>query len=108
MFEVKFVNENANAEFLALPTRLKAKMAHTILLLQDFGTLGEPHSKKLQDGLFELRVRAAEGIARAIYSYEKGRVILILAVFVKKSQKTPPNALKTAKQRLKDFKNAND
>ena len=28
MFEVKFVNENANAEFLTLPTKLKAKMTH--------------------------------------------------------------------------------
>lgn len=59
MFEVKFVNENANDEFLTLPTKLKAKMAHTILLLQNFGKLGEPHSKKLQDELFELRVKAA-------------------------------------------------
>ncbi|TQR53203.1 hypothetical protein DMC01_11690 [Campylobacter troglodytis] len=53
-------------------------------------------------------VKAAEGIARAIYSYEKDRIILILAVFVKKSQKTPINALQTAKQRLREFKNAND
>ena len=108
MFEVKFVNENANDEFLALPTRLKAKIAQTILLLQNFGKLGEPHSKKLQDELFELRVKAVEGIARAIYSYEKGRVILILVVFIKKSQKTPTNALQTAKQRLREFKNGND
>lgn len=108
MFEVKFVNENANDEFLALPTKLKAKMAQTILLLQNFGKLGEPHSKKLQDELFELRVKAAEGIARAIYGYEKGKVVLILVIFVKKSQKTPANALQTAKQRLKEFKNGND
>lgn len=108
MFEVKFVNESANDEFLALPTRLKAKMAQTILLLQNFGKLGEPHSKKLQDELFELRVKAVEGIARAIYSYEKGKVVLIFVVFVKKSQKTPTNVLQTAKQRLREFKNGND
>lgn len=108
MFKVEFVNENANAEFLSLPVGLKAKMAHTILLLENFGKLSEPHSKKLQDDLFELRVKAKEGIARGIYSYEKGKMILMLVFFVKKSQKTPKNTLQTAKQRLKEFKNGKD
>ena len=108
MFSVHFVNANAESEFLALPAKLKAKMAHTILLLEEFGTLGEPHSKKLQGDLFELRVKSAEGIARAVYVYEKNRVILILAVFVKKTQKTPERVLKTALQRLKDFQNGNN
>ena len=105
MFSVHFVNANAEAEFMALPAKLKAKMAHTILLLEEFGTLGEPHSKKLQSDLFELRVKAREGIARAIYAYEKNRAILILLVFVKTTQKTPERFLKTAQQRLKDFQN---
>ena len=106
MFSVQFINANAKEEFMALPSKLKAKMAHTIGLLEEFGNnLGEPHSKKLQSDLFELRVKAREGIARAIYAYEKNRAILILLVFVKTTQKTPKRFLKTAQQRLKDFQN---
>ena len=108
MFVVKFVSEQSNDEFLALPTKLRAKMAQMILLLESFGRLGEPHTKKLQDELFELRIKAQEGIARAIYAHQKGRVILILVVFVKKSQKTPNTFLQIAKQRLQEFKNGND
>lgn len=108
MFIVKFVSEKSNDEFLALPTKLKAKMAQMILLLEKFGKLGEPHTKKLQDELFELRIKAQEGIARAIYAYQKDRVILILVVFVKKSQKTPKTFLDKAKQRLEEFENGND
>lgn len=45
MFVVKFVSEKSNDEFLAPPTKLKAKMAQMILLLEKFGKLGEPHTK---------------------------------------------------------------
>lgn len=83
-------------------------MAQMILLLEKFGALGEPHTKKLQDELFELRIKAQEGIARAVYAYQKDRVILILVVFVKKSQKTPKAFIQTATQRLKEFANGND
>lgn len=106
MFHVQFVNAKAKEEFMTLPTKLKAKMAHTIFLLENFGfNLGEPHSKKLQGDLFELRIKAQEGIARAIYAYEKNKTILILLVFVKTTQKTPERFLITAQQRLKDFQN---
>lgn len=83
-------------------------MAQMILLLEKFGKLGESHTKKLQDELFELRIKAQEAIARAIYAHQKDRVILILVVFVKKSQKTPKTFLDKAKQRLEEFKNGND
>lgn len=70
--------------------------------------MGEPHTKKLNSELFEVRSKAKDGIARAIYTYEKDKVILILIVFMKKSQKTPINILHIAKQRLREVRNGND
>ena len=43
---------------LCLDIKMRAKMADTISLLQDNGyELREPYSKKLSDGIFELRAK---------------------------------------------------
>ena len=70
-------------------------------------TLGEPYTKSLKGGLFEIRIKSDEGIARSIYCYEIGKRIIILLTFVKKTQKTPKSILNLAEQRLKEFKDGN-
>ncbi|WP_320411422.1 type II toxin-antitoxin system RelE/ParE family toxin [Candidatus Tokpelaia sp.] len=52
----------------------------------------------------EIRAKAKEGIARGIYIRAKGRRLIVLHVFVKKSQKTPKAALETARQKMKEIK----
>ena len=70
-------------------------------------TLGEPYTKSIKDGLFEIRIKSDEGIARSIYCYEIGKRIIILLTFVKKTQKIPKSILNLAEQRLKEFKDGN-
>ena len=65
--------------------------------------IGLPHTDAL-GGLFELRLKGAEGIARVMYCLMIERQILVLHVFVKKTQKTPPRELRIARQRMKEFK----
>jgi phage-related protein len=45
------------------------------------------------DGLIELRLKAAEGIARLVYCTVAGKRIVILHQFVRKSDKTPRREL---------------
>jgi phage-related protein len=66
--------------------------------------LGLPHTDALGGGLFELRLKGAEGIARVMYCLMIERQILVLHVFVKETQKTPPRELGIARQRMKEFK----
>lgn len=54
------------------------------------------------DGLFELRVKGKEGIARVFYCLVVQHSIVMLHVYIKKSQKTPRKELATAKQRMKE------
>ena len=106
MWSVEFASDKIEAEFLALPTHIRQRGYKMFELLEVRGnTLGEPYTKSLNDGLFEIRIKAEEGIARSIYCYENGRRIIILLSFVKKTQKTPHTMLNLAKQRLKEFKN---
>jgi phage-related protein len=58
------------------------------------------------EGLFELRLKAAEGIARVFYCTMIGKRIVMLHQFTKKTEKTPPRELATARQRLKEATNA--
>lgn len=69
--------------------------------------LGPPHTDAFGDGLFELRLKGAEGIARVMYCTLVGRLIVMLHCFVKKSQKTPGRELQVARRRMKEIKDAN-
>ena len=64
----------------------------------------EPLSKYLEPGLWELRIKAGNNILRIIYTFEKGRIINLLHVFIKKKQKTPTGELEIARNRLKEIK----
>lgn len=68
--------------------------------------LGMPHTRAMGEGLFELRLKAAEGIARVFYCTLIGRKIVMLHQFVKKSEKTPRKELEIARRRMKETKDA--
>jgi len=68
--------------------------------------LGMPHTRAMGNGLFELRLKAAEGIARVFYCTLVGRRIVMLHHFIKKSDKTPRNELEKARRRMNEVKDA--
>ena len=45
-------------------------------------------------------MQGRDGIARAVYAAIQGSRLLVLHVFVKKTQTTPRSALETARKRL--------
>ena len=59
-----------------------------------------PHTKAMGDGLFEMRPQGRDGIGRVFYCYVKGKKIIILHSFIKKTQKTPQKELQLARKRL--------
>jgi phage-related protein len=63
-----------------------------------------PHVKALGQGLFEIRIKAAEGIGRAFFCNIKGKIIIILHEFIKKTQKTPQKDMDLAKKRMREVK----
>lgn len=62
--------------------------------------LGMPLVRKLDKGLWEVRIRLPDGIARVIFTTGARRMILLHG-FIKKSQKTPRDELALAKTRLR-------
>ena len=72
---------------VALPKGLQARYIHLTERLRTFGPdLGMPHTRALGKGLFELRAKSKEGIARIFFCILAGQRIMMLRAFVKKSQ----------------------
>jgi len=106
-YTIGYYNEAVQADVLALPSTLLARYVVLTQRMQQYGAnLGEPHTKALGDGLFELRLKGANGIARVCYCTLSKQRIVMLHCFVKKSQKTPVADLRIAQARLKEVKNA--
>lgn len=107
-YTISYYNEAVQADILALPIGLLGRYFALTDRMENRGChLGAEHTKALGDGLFELRLQSQEGIARVFYCTLAGRKIVMLHSFVKKTQKTPPNALRIAKIRTQEIKNAN-
>jgi len=97
---IDFYNKAVEESILNMPPKLQARMLKLLELIEKHGAnLGSPHTEPMRDGLFEIRAKAQEGIARSLYCYMKGRHIIILHAFVKKTSKTPKADLNLAKQR---------
>ncbi len=81
------------------------KVSRTFDLLEEFGLEGiYPHAKKLTNiSIWELRILGADSI-RIFYVTFTGKIFLLLHGFKKKSQKTPPKEIDTAKKRLNEYK----
>ena len=85
---------------------MAAKYFRLTDLMLEFGSnLGMPHSRAMSDGLFELRVKGQEGIARVFYCTLINKRIVMLHGFIKKSQKTPAKELKISLYRMSEVKN---
>lgn len=88
-----------------MSVKAQAKTYHTLELIADFGPhVGEPHVKYLDRGLWEARISAMDGEYRILFTELKGRVIILLHAFHKKSQKTPVRDIRTARARMRDLK----
>jgi len=102
---VTFYSSGVESDVLALPAGFVARFLRYAERMEVYGPdLGMPHTRAMGDGLFELRVKGAEGIARVFYCTVVTRRIVILHQFVKKSDKTPRKELEVARRRLKEVK----
>ena len=106
-WKIEYFSDAVQREILALPAGLLARYIHLTDRMIGFGpNLGMPHTRSIDKGLFELRLKATEGIARVFFFARTGQCIMMLHQFMKKSQKTPPKEIKIARRRMKEMQNA--
>ena len=104
VYSIRFHSSSIESSLAELPSGLLARFIRYMERMECHGPdLGMPHTKALGSGLFELRLKAGEGIARVFYCCLSGQQIVILHHFIKKSQKTPPQHLETARKRQQEL-----
>ena len=81
----------------------KRQIGEDIKTAQLGGPLGMPLIRKIDKDLWEVRTSLTDGIARVFFTVD-GEYMILLHGFIKKSQKTPQNELKTVLSRLGTYK----
>ncbi|MFT4928661.1 MAG: phage-related protein [Phenylobacterium sp.] len=109
-WSVETLNASVDEELKTLPVDMRARFIRITQLIESVGlqNVHEPHVKHLEDELWEIRVKGKDGISRAIYVTAHQKRVVVVRVFVKKTQKTPRKEIKLAKQRAKEVKHDED
>jgi phage-related protein len=97
--------EVAVGEIESLPADMQVRFRRIVELIQILGLeqIREPQVKHLEGRLWEMRMTGRDGISRAIYMTAGGRRVIVLRVFVKKTQKTPRSEIKLARRRAEEL-----
>lgn len=104
-FEITYYSTKVQEQIIELPDTLAARyIVLTRRMLAIGPNLGEPHTKPMGSGLFELRLKGAEGIARVFFCMFIGKRIVMLHSFIKKTDRTPKREIEIAQDRMKEIK----
>jgi phage-related protein len=103
---VEVLDARVREEIEALPVDMRARFRRIVELIQNHGLelIHEPYVKHLEGPLWEMRIKGRDGISRAIYVTAKGHRVVVVRVFVKKTQKTPRTEIDLALERARDVK----
>jgi phage-related protein len=105
-WSIEYYSSEVEEDVLDLPLGLLSRYFRLTELMIEFGAnLGMPHTKPIENGLFELRLKSKEGIARVFFCTKAGKRIIMLHVFIKKTQKIPKKELNIANKRMLEVLN---
>jgi phage-related protein len=104
-WSVELLNDDVEEELEELPNDMRARFSWITQLIEAKGlpNVHEPYVKHIEGEIWEIRLKGRDGIARALYITVKSQRVVIVRVFVKKTQKTPRREIRLAQQRAKEI-----
>lgn len=103
-WSVETLNATVDKELEALPPDMRARFVRICELIAAVGLerVGAPHIKHLTGPIWEMRMTGKDGISRALYVAVRGKRVVVVRVFLKKTQKTPRREIDLAMRRAKE------
>ncbi len=85
---------------------MRARLVRIATLIEAVGlpNVTEPHVRHIRGPLWEIRLKGKAGIARALYITAREQRVVILRVFIKKTERTPPGEIELALLRTRELK----
>ncbi len=104
---IETLNTTVDEEIEALPVDMRARLVRIAELIATVGleNVREPHIKHLEGLLWEMRLKGKDGISRALYVTARKKRVVIVRVFIKKTEKTPRREIEIALTRAKEVEN---
>lgn len=102
---VETLNDAVDAELEQLPADMLARFRYISSLIEEFGLerVREPHVKHVRGPLWEMRMKGKDGISRALYVTAVGQRVVVVRVFIKKTQRTPNREIELALRRAREI-----
>src|ERR1700685_2096499 len=101
-FQTEAENEPVRKWLKDLPKEDCQTIGADILTVQYAWPVGKPLVDNLGDGIWEVRSRLSNRIARTLFAVVEEEIVLLHG-FIKKQQKTPADELDLAKKRKKQY-----
>lgn len=104
---IETLNTIVDEEIEALPVDMQARLVRIAKLITTFGleNIREPHIKHIESSLWEMRMKGKDGISRALYVTARKKRIVIVRVFIKKTEKTSRREIEIALTRAREVQN---
>jgi phage-related protein len=93
--------------FNSLKIEVRRKFNWTLKLIATIERIPVKYFKHIEDsdGIYEIRVEVGSDIYRVFSFFDKGKLIILINGFQKKSQKTPKNEIEKAERIRKEYFN---
>ena len=101
-FRTKGGNEPVREWLKGLPKKQRKTIGEDIAYVQFKWPIGKPRVDHLRGAIWEVRSSLDNGIARALFAVEGGRMILLHG-FIKKTQQTRDADIELALKRFKEW-----
>lgn len=95
-----------DAELEELPADMLSRFHYISQLVEEFGLerVRGAYLEHLRATIGEIRIKGKDGISRALCVTAVGKCVVVVRVFIRKTQKTPSREIDLAPKRAKEIK----
>lgn len=83
--------------------KVRNKIIKVLEIVETIERVPESYLKHLQEGLFEIRVQLGSDIFRVFCFFDRGKLVILLTGFQKKTQKTPKKEINKALRIMNEY-----